>query len=79
MTEFPPAFPEEVAGHDVTDGDAEENGIYLLRVSHIHQFSTLRTVNVNLNFSVTFDLSDKSRELSFPSKNSADLRSRFFF
>ena len=33
----------------------------------------------NLNFSVTFDLSDESRERSSPSNNSAKLRSRLFF
>ena len=34
-------------------------------------------MNVNLNFSFTFDLSDKSRERSSPSKNSAEFASFF--
>ena len=39
--EFPPAFPEEVAGHDLADGDAEQNGIYLLRVFPTYTSSVL--------------------------------------
>ena len=40
--------------------------------------NTVDNKTCNLNFCVTFDLSDESRELSSPSNNSTELRSRLF-